>query len=44
MEYMAGQLVFLLVAAAVVGGVIWAVVQMRKPRLPLEDDDDDFAD
>lgn len=44
MEYMAGQLVFLLIAAAVIGGVIWAVVQMRKPRPPLEDEDDDFMD
>lgn len=40
MDYMAGQLVFLLVLAALVGGMIWAVLVMRKPRLPREDDDE----
>ncbi|WP_418004408.1 hypothetical protein ACNO8X_04965 [Mycobacterium sp. PDNC021] len=39
--YMAGQLVFLAVAAAVLGGVIWAVMVMRKPRPPLEDRNDE---
>jgi xanthosine utilization system XapX-like protein len=38
---MAGQLVFLLIIAAVIGGVIWAVLVIRKPRPPLEDDHDD---
>lgn len=44
MEYMAGQLVFLAVVAAVIGGVIWAVLVMRKPRLPLEgvEEDDEW--
>lgn len=44
MEYMAGQLVFLAVVAAVSGGVIWAVLVMRKPRLPLEgvEEDDEW--
>lgn len=40
MAYMAGQLVFLAVVAALIGGVIWAVVVMRKPRPPLEEADD----
>ncbi|WP_166906484.1 hypothetical protein [Mycobacterium sp. DL440] len=40
--YMVGQLVFLAIVAALIAGVIWAVVVMRKPRPPLEDDDDDF--
>jgi hypothetical protein len=39
--YMAGQLVFLAVVAAVLGGVIWAVMVMRKPRPPLEDHNDE---
>lgn len=39
MAYMAGQLAFLAVVAAVIGGLIWAVVVMRKPRLALEEDD-----
>ncbi|WP_458317912.1 hypothetical protein [Mycolicibacterium brisbanense] len=38
---MAGQLVFLAIVAALIGGVIWAVVVMRKPRPPLESDDQD---
>jgi xanthosine utilization system XapX-like protein len=40
--YMAGQLVFLAIVAAVIGGVIWAVLAMRKPRPPLEDYDDEW--
>ncbi|WP_204354782.1 hypothetical protein [Mycolicibacterium llatzerense] len=39
--YMAGQLVFLAVVAAIVGGVIWAVVVTRKPRPPIEDHNDE---
>ncbi|WP_165612269.1 hypothetical protein [Mycolicibacterium setense] len=41
MAYLAGQLLFLAMVAALIGGVIWAVVVMRKPRPPLEDDQDD---
>lgn len=41
MEYMAGQFVFLAVAAAMIGGVIWAVVAMCKPRPPLAEVDED---
>lgn len=41
MAYMAGQLAFLAILAALIGGVIWAVVVMRKPRPPLDDDGDD---
>jgi len=40
MAYIAGQLVFLAVVAALIGGVIWAVLVMRKLRPPVEDDDD----
>ncbi|MGW4095282.1 hypothetical protein [Mycobacterium sp. NPDC004974] len=40
MAYLAGQLLFLAVVAALIGGVIWAVSVMRKPRPPLEDDDE----
>ena len=40
MAYMAGQLVFLAVVAALIGGVVWAVLVMRKPRPPVEEDDD----
>lgn len=41
MAYLAGQLLFLAIVAALIGGVIWAVLVMRKPRPPLEDDDED---
>ncbi len=40
MAYMVGQLAFLAIVAAMIGGVTWAVLVMRKPRPPLEDDDD----
>ncbi len=40
MAYMAGQLVFLAIVAALIGGAIWAVVVMRKPHPPREDDDE----
>ncbi|BCJ84767.1 MULTISPECIES: hypothetical protein [unclassified Mycolicibacterium] len=40
MAYMAGQLIFLLVVAALIGGVIWAVVVMRRPRPQLDGEDD----
>lgn len=36
-----GQLAFLAVVAALIGGVIWAIVAMRKPRPPHEEVDDD---
>lgn len=42
MGYLAGQLVFLTIVAALIGGVIWAVVVMRKPRPPLEDEDEEL--
>ncbi|BCI84144.1 hypothetical protein MTY66_57690 [Mycolicibacterium sp. TY66] len=42
MDYLAGQLVFLAIVAALIGGVIWAVVVMRKPRPRLEDEDDEL--
>lgn len=41
MAYMAGQLVFLAIVAALIGGVIWAALVMRKPRPAIEDDEDD---
>lgn len=41
MDYLAGQLVFLAIVAALIGGVIWAVVVMRKPRPRLEDEEDE---
>lgn len=44
MGYMAGQLLFLAVVAALIGGVIWAVLVMRKPRPPLEEVDDEDDD
>lgn len=40
MAYMAGQLVFLAVVAALIGGLVWAVLVMRRPRPPIVDDDD----
>lgn len=40
-EYLLGQLAFLAVVAALVGGVVWAIVAMRKPRPPHEEVDDD---
>lgn len=39
MAYMAGQLVFYAIVAALIGGVVWAVVVMRKPRPPRDDND-----
>ncbi|WP_285034590.1 hypothetical protein [Mycolicibacterium sp. lyk4-40-TYG-92] len=42
MDYLAGQLVFLAIVAALIAGVIWAVVVMRKPRPHLEDEDDEL--
>ncbi|WP_272952300.1 hypothetical protein [Mycolicibacterium smegmatis] len=39
MAALVGQLVFLAMVAALIGGAVWAVVVMRKPRPPLEDDD-----
>ena len=44
MGYLAGQLVFLAIVAGLIGGVIWAVVVMRKPRPQLEDEDEDEDD
>jgi hypothetical protein len=44
MAYIAGQLVFLAIVAALIGGVIWAAFVMRKPRPPHEDDEDDEDD
>ena len=44
MDYLAGQLVFLAIVAGLIGGVIWAVVVMRKPRPQLEDEDEDEDD
>lgn len=41
MAYMAGQLLFFAMIAALIGGVIWAVQVMRKPRPPLEEHDDE---
>ncbi|WP_269086245.1 MULTISPECIES: hypothetical protein [Mycolicibacterium] len=42
MDYLAGQLVFLAIVAGLIGGVIWAVVVMLKPRPLLEDEDDEL--
>lgn len=41
MAALAGQLLFFALVAALIGGVIWAVSVMRKPRPPLEEVDDD---
>ena len=41
MAALAGQLLFWAMVAAVIGGVIWAVLVMRKPRPPREDVDDE---
>lgn len=41
MAALVGQLLFLAVVAALIGGVIWAVSVMRKPRPPLSDEDDE---
>ncbi|KAB7757260.1 hypothetical protein MPHL43072_00350 [Mycolicibacterium phlei DSM 43072] len=41
MAALMGQLLFFAMVAAVVGGVIWAVSVMRKPRPPLEEHDED---
>ena len=42
MYYLVGQLAFLAIVAALIGGVIWEVVVMRKPRPQLEDEDDEL--
>ena len=44
MAALAGQLLFWAMVAAVIGGVIWAVLVMRKPRPPLEgvEEDDEW--
>ncbi|MGV0594364.1 hypothetical protein [Mycolicibacterium porcinum] len=39
MAALAGQLLFFAMVATLIGGVIWAVSVMRKPRPPLEEDD-----
>lgn len=44
MAALAGQLLFFAMVAALIGGVAWAVVVMRKPRPPLEEADDEDAD
>lgn len=41
MAALVGQLLFLAMVAALIGGVVWAVVVMRKPRPPLLDEDDE---
>lgn len=41
MAALMGQLLFFAMVAALIGGVIWAVTVMRKPRPPIEDDGDD---
>lgn len=41
MQYMVGNLIFFLVVAALIGGAIWAVVVMRKPRPPVEGENED---
>lgn len=40
MAALAGQLLFFAMVAALIGGVVWAVAVMRKPRPPLEEADD----
>ncbi|MBU8807768.1 hypothetical protein NLB33_23470 [Mycolicibacterium smegmatis] len=45
MAALMGQLLFFAMVAALIGGVVWAVVVMRNPRPPLEeahDEDDDW--
>lgn len=44
MAALAGQLLFFAIVAVLIGGVIWAVSVMRKPRPPLESDDDQDDD
>ncbi|WP_257788982.1 hypothetical protein [Mycobacterium sp. MS1601] len=39
MAYLAGQLVFYAIVAALIAGVVSAVIVMRKPRPRREDDD-----
>lgn len=41
MAALMGQLLFFAMVAALIGGVVWAVVVMRKPRPPLEEHDED---
>lgn len=41
MAALVGQLLFFAMVAALIGGVIWAVVVMGKPRPPLEEADDE---
>ena len=40
MGSLAGPLGFLAIVAALIGGVIWAVVVMRRPRPQLDGEDD----
>ncbi|MDM3921160.1 hypothetical protein [Mycobacteroides abscessus] len=44
MAALAGQLLFFAMVAALIGGVVWAVAVMRKPRPPLEEADDEDED
>ncbi|ALI27552.1 hypothetical protein XA26_37310 [Mycolicibacterium fortuitum] len=44
MAALAGQLHFFAMVAALIGGAIWAVVVMRKPRPPLDEADDEDED
>lgn len=44
MAALAGQLLFFAMVAALIGGVIWAVSVIRKPRPPLEEGADDEDD
>ncbi|WP_066902147.1 hypothetical protein [Mycolicibacterium houstonense] len=41
MAALVGQLLFFAMAAALIGGGVWAVSVMRKPRPPLEEADDE---
>ncbi|WP_441964747.1 hypothetical protein [Mycolicibacterium houstonense] len=41
MAALVGQLLFFAMVAALIGGVVWAVSVMRKPRPPLEEADDE---
>lgn len=44
MAALVGQLLFFAMVAALVGGVIWAVSVMRKPRAPVEEAQDEDED
>lgn len=41
MAALVGQLLFYAMVAALIGGAVWAVSVMRKPRPPLEEHDED---